>query len=128
MTKKMSSVNRPLGYYELDPKFPWTIVSGKCATKLVLYRKLRFSFISAARSFNYFFVAIIGYPGVFSERRMLPRVTKPMLNYLCTLNVQTANFHFFFPVQSSPCIILSFPLSFSFLECDGEFKSKRVNE
>ena len=95
MTKKMSSVNRPLGYYELDPKFPWTIVSGKCATKLVLYRKLRFSFISAARSFNYFFVAIIGYPGVFSEHLMLPRVTKPMLNYLCTLNVQTANFHFF---------------------------------
>ena len=97
MTKKMSSVNRPLGYYELDPKFPWTIVSGKCATKLVLYRKLRFSFISAVRSFNYFFVAIIGYPGVFSEHLMLPRVTKPMLNYLCTLNVQTANFHFFFP-------------------------------
>lgn len=77
MTKKMSSVNRPLGYYELDPKFPWTIVSGKCATKLVLYRKLRFSFISAVRSFNYFFVAIIGYPGVFSEHLMLPRVTKP---------------------------------------------------
>ena len=76
MTKKMSSVNRPLGYYELDPKFPWTIVSGKCATKLVLYRKLRFSFISAVRSFNYFFVAIIGYPGVFSEHLMLPRVTK----------------------------------------------------
>ena len=96
MTKKMSSVNRPLGYYELDPKFPWTIVSGKCATKLVLYRKLRFSFISAVRSFNYFFVAIIGYPGVFSEHLMLPRVTKPMLNYLCTLNVQTVNFHFFF--------------------------------
>lgn len=96
MTKKMSSVNRPLGYYELDPKFPWTIVSGKCATKLVLYRKLRFSFISAVRSFNYFFVAIIGYPGVFSEHLMLPRVTKPMLNYLCTLNVQTANFHIFF--------------------------------
>ena len=96
MTKKMSSVNRPLGYYELDPKFPWTIVSGKCATKLVLYRKLRFSFISAVRSFNYFFVAIIGYPGVFSEHLMLPRVTKPMLNYLCTLNMQTANFHFFF--------------------------------
>ena len=96
MTKKMSSVNRPLGYYELDPKFPWTIVSGKCATKLVLYRKLRFSFISAVGSFNYFFVAIIGYPGVFSEKLMLPRVTKPMLNYLCTLNVQTANFHIFF--------------------------------
>ena len=66
---------------------------------------------------NYFFVAIIGYPGVFSEHLMLPRVTKPMLNYLCTLNM-----------QSSSCILLSFPLSFSFLECDGEFKSKRVNE
>ena len=68
-------------------------------------------------SFNYFFVAIIGYPGVFMEHLMLPRVTKPMLNYLCTLNM-----------QSSSCILLSFPLSFSFLECDGEFKSERVNE
>ena len=51
------------------------------------------------------------------EHLMLPRVTKPMLNYLCTLNM-----------QSSSCILLSFPLSFSFLECDGEFKSERVNE
>lgn len=114
MTKKMSSVNRPLGYYELDPKFPWTIVSGKCATKLVLYRKLRFSFISAVRSFNYFFVAIIGYPGVFSEHLMLPRVTKPMLNYLCTLNVQTANFHFFFPGAKLAMYDSFFPSLFLF--------------
>ena len=32
-----------------------------------------------------------------SEHLMLPRVIKLMLNYLCTLNVQTANFHIFFP-------------------------------
>ena len=31
-----------------------------------------------------------------SEHLMLPRVIKLMLNYLCTLNVQTANFHIFF--------------------------------